>query len=192
MAFWNKQEPTSRQEPTSKQEPSIKQELQQAPSEVVPTSVPLPPPIPKYEEPTPMATMKREEVAMNPVGSTDMLLGEGAEFEGKLTFRGTVRIDAKFKGSILTNDVLIVGEHAKIDAEITCGTIIVHGEVNGNITAKSAVELRPPARVRGNVTTPSLMVEKGVFLQGELKMENLDKGGAAVKLVSSPGAVAAQ
>ena len=80
-----------------------------------------------------MAMMKREEGSASVGGAGDLLLGQGAEFEGKLTFAGTVRIDAKFKGSIVTNDVLVVGEHAHIDADITCGTVIVYGEVNGNI-----------------------------------------------------------
>ena len=112
-------------------------------------------------------------------GSSDLLLGAGAEFEGKLTFKGTVRIDAKFKGSIVTNDVLVVGEHARIDAEITCGTVVVEGQVNGNIKAKSAVELHRTAKVRGNVETASLVVEKGAFLQGEMKMAGTEKDAAA-------------
>ncbi len=130
-----------------------------------------------------MSTMKRDELPTSLGGSSDLLLGAGAEFEGKLTFKGTVRIDATFKGSIVTNDVLIVGEHAKIDAEITCGTVIVHGEVNGNIKAASAVELHHSAKVRGDIETPSLSVEKGVFLHGALRMENLERG--AVKSASS-------
>jgi cytoskeletal protein CcmA (bactofilin family) len=105
----------------------------------------------------------------------DIHLGEGAEFEGKLTFKGTVRIDARFKGSIVTNDVLVVGENAKIDAEINCGTVIIQGEVNGNIKAKTAVELKRPGRLRGNIDTPSLVMEKGVVFQGEVRMENLDR-----------------
>lgn len=116
-----------------------------------------------------MAMIKRDEPSTLP-GAGDLLLGEGAEFEGKLTFKGTVRIDARFTGSITTDDVLVVGEHARIDAEIACGTVIVDGQVNGNIRAKSAVELHPPARVHGNVETPSLSVEKGAVLQGEVKM----------------------
>ena len=160
-------------------------------SEAEPVPVPLPEPIPlakEEEEPLTMAMMKRDEIPTS-AGGTDILLGEGCEFEGKLTFKGTVRIDAKFKGSIVSNDVLIVGEHARIDAEINCGTVIVHGEVNGNIKAKTAVELHHPAKVRGNVETPSLLVEKGVFLQGELKMENLDK--AVPSKFTGPTAVAA-
>ncbi len=117
-----------------------------------------------------MAMMTPEELPASPTGSGDLLLGAGAEFEGKLTFKGTVRIDAKLTGSIVTNDVLVVGEHARIDAEITCGTVVIHGVVNGNIVAKGAVELRRSAKVRGNVQTPSLVVEKGATLQGEVKM----------------------
>jgi cytoskeletal protein CcmA (bactofilin family) len=118
-----------------------------------------------------MAMMKRDDATlMPPPASGDLLLGHGAEFEGKLTFAGTVRIDAKFKGSIFTNDVLVVGEHARIDADITCGTVIVHGEVNGNIKAKTAVELRHPAKMRGNIESPSLVVEKGVLFQGESRL----------------------
>jgi cytoskeletal protein CcmA (bactofilin family) len=116
--------------------------------------------------------MKREEPSNGAAGaSSDLLLGAGAEFEGKLTFQGTVRIDARFKGSITTNDVLVVGEHARIDADITCGTIVVHGEVTGNVHAKTAVELYQPAKVRGDIETPSITMEKGVVLQGALRME---------------------
>ena len=133
-----------------------------------------------------MAMLKREDISSVPAASGDLnaLLGRGSEFEGKLTFEGTVRIDGKFTGTIVTNDVLVVGEGAKVSAEITCGTIIVHGEINGNIKAKSAVELHHPARMRGNVESPSLMIEKGVIFEGQSKMEALDKGGA--KPVSSP------
>ncbi len=108
-------------------------------------------------------------------GRSDLLLGAGAEFDGKLTFKGTVRIDARFTGSITTNDVLVVGESARIDAEITCGTVIVEGQVNGNIKATSVVELRPSAKVRGNIETPSIAVEKGSILQGEVKMGGAGK-----------------
>ncbi len=126
-----------------------------------------------------MAMLKRDETTI-PGASSDLnaLLGRGSEFEGKLTFEGTVRIDGKFTGSIMTGDVLVVGEGAKISAEITCGTIIVHGEISGNIRAKTSVELHHPAKMRGNIETPSLVVEKGVLFEGQSKMENLEKGSA--------------
>lgn len=135
-----------------------------------------------------MAMLKREELNTAPAATGDLnaLLGRGSEFEGKLTFEGTVRIDGKFTGNIVTNDVLVVGEGAKIAAEITCGTIIVHGEITGNVRAKTAVELHHPARVHGNLDTPSLVIEKGVIFEGQCKMEGAPEKGALEKGGSRP------
>ncbi len=98
--------------------------------------------------------------------SADLRLGRGVRLEGKLTFSGTVRVDATFQGSIVTDGVLVVGEDAKVDAEIACGTVIVEGEVNGNVVASAAVELRRTAVLRGDVETPSLAVERGARFDG--------------------------
>jgi cytoskeletal protein CcmA (bactofilin family) len=107
------------------------------------------------------------------------LLGRGSEFDGKLSFEGTVRIDGTFTGEISTNDMLIIGEGAKVTADITCGSVVVNGEVTGNIKASEMVELHKPAKVKGDITTPSLMIEKGVSFDGASKMD-----GAASNLVS--------
>ncbi len=99
------------------------------------------------------------------------LLGRGSEFEGKLSFEGTVRIDGKMSGEIFTDDVLVVGEGAEVNAEINVGSIIIEGTVRGNIHAKRSVEIHAPGRVRGNITTPSLYMEKGVVFDGSCQME---------------------
>jgi len=147
------------------------------------------PAMPTQEEPRTMAMLKREEFPSlpNPSGELNALLGRGSEFEGKLTFEGTVRIDGKFTGTIITNDVLVVGEGAKIAAEISCGSIVVHGEIVGDVRAKNAIELHHPARVKGNMEAPSLMIEKGVMFEGQCKME----GVTAPKSAPSPAPVSA-
>jgi len=135
--------------------------------------------------------VKRDEIPTSLGGTSDLLLGAGSEFEGKLNFKGTVRIDALFKGSIETDDVLIVGEHARIQADITCGTVIVHGQVNGNIRAKTGVELRASARVRGDIDTPSIAAEKGAFLQGAVRMENLERRAETKPSAGAPASIGA-
>src|SRR5690349_15213854 len=116
-----------------------------------------------------MAVPHRSEA----VGEINTLLGRGSEFEGKLTFEGTVRIDGKLSGEIFSDDVLVIGEGAHVSAEIDVGVLIVEGNVTGNIKAKRAVELHAPARVKGNIETPSLYVDKGVMFEGNCKMENV-------------------
>jgi cytoskeletal protein CcmA (bactofilin family) len=113
------------------------------------------------------------------------LLGRGSEFEGKLSFEGTVRVDGKLSGEIFTDDVLIIGEGAEVNAEISVGAVIVEGVVRGNIHAKRSVELRAPARVRGNIATPSLSIDKGVIFDGQCQMES---GGAPAAKARGAGA----
>jgi cytoskeletal protein CcmA (bactofilin family) len=100
------------------------------------------------------------------------LLGKGSEFEGKLSFEGTVRVDGKLTGEIFTDDVLIVGEGAEVNAEVTVGAIVIQGIVRGNITAKRSVEIHSPGKVKGNINTPSLFIEKGVFFDGHCQMDS--------------------
>ncbi len=110
-------------------------------------------------------------------------LGKGCEYDGKLTFEGSVRIDGKFSGEIFSNDILLVGEGAVVKAEIDVGTIIVSGIVEGNISAKKMVELKAPALVKGTITTPALMMEQGVVLEGSVKME--ERSGKKIQAPAS-------
>jgi cytoskeletal protein CcmA (bactofilin family) len=59
-----------------------------------------------------------------------------------------------------------------VKAEINVGSIVIEGSVQGNINAKRSVEIHTPGRVRGNIVTPSLFMEKGVLFDGNCQMEN--------------------
>ena len=119
-----------------------------------------------------MPALQRAEA----VGEISTLLGRGSEFEGKLTFEGTVRIDGKLSGEIFSDDVLVVGEGAEVHAQIDVGEIIVQGTIVGNIKAKKSVEIHAPGRVRGDITTPSLQIDKGVIFEGRCYMDGIVEG----------------
>ena len=103
-------------------------------------------------------------------GDIKAFLGPGSQFEGKLLFHEIVRLDGEFKGEIISNDTLIVGDGARVEAEISVGTLILSGSFKGNIKAAVKVDLRAPARVEGNIVTPALVVEEGVVLNSTLNM----------------------
>lgn len=107
----------------------------------------------------------------SPMGEITTLLGPGAQFEGKLTFDGTVRIDGRFKGEVFSDDTLVIGEGAVVEAEIDIGEVIVQGTVIGNIKAKRSIEIHAPGRVKGDLHTPSLQIAKGVIFEGRSFME---------------------
>src|SRR6476659_6490831 len=112
-------------------------------------------------------------------GEITTLLGRGATFEGKLTFEGTVRIDGRFKGEVFSDGVLVIGEGAQVEATIDVGEVIIQGTVVGNITAKRAIEIHAPGRVKGDLHTPTLQIDKGVVFEGRSFMEQAQQGRAA-------------
>lgn len=113
------------------------------------------------------------------VSEISTLLGRGTTFEGKLTFEGTVRIDGKLKGTVFSDDVLIIGEGATVEADIDIGEIIIQGTLIGNVHAKRGIEVLAPGRVKGDLHTPSLQIEKGVIFEGRSFMEGIVAGTGA-------------
>ena len=106
------------------------------------------------------------------------LLGKGSEFEGKLSFKGQVRIDGKFTGHIQTDEVLVIGASARVSAEISAGTVIISGQVEGLIRATNVVELHKHAKVKGTIESPNVTMEREVTFDGTMKMDALSNKAA--------------
>ncbi len=115
--------------------------------------------------------MKKPKEEMN------AFLGEGTEFEGKLSFTGSVRLDGRFKGEILAEGTLVVGDSAFIEGDIEVAEIIVSGEIKGSITASRRIEIHAPGKVFGNIQSPVVIIEEGVIFEGTCKMQSLTQEG---------------
>ena len=100
-------------------------------------------------------------------------LGKDTEFNGKMSFTGTVRIDGRFSGEISTEGTLIVAEMAVIEADIQASRIIISGEVRGNLSVKERMEIQAPGKVFGNIKTPTLIMDEGAVFEGNSLMKNL-------------------
>lgn len=99
-------------------------------------------------------------------------IGEGSEIEGKYTFTGTgtILLNGKFQGEFMTTDTLIVGEKAVVTATIRAGSVVIWGEVVGNVHASERVELKGAGRVFGTLEAPVVVLEDGVFFEGQCRM----------------------
>ncbi len=97
-------------------------------------------------------------------------IGEGSSFEGKFYISGSLRIDGKFEGEIKTDDELVVGDTGKVRTNIEARSVVVAGTVIGNISAREEVKLLETARVLGDVTAPAISIQRGVVMQGSVKI----------------------
>jgi cytoskeletal protein CcmA (bactofilin family) len=87
------------------------------------------------------------------------------EIKGELSFKGSFRIDGRFKGKVDSDSMLIIGDSGKVDADIKIGYMVIDGEVKGNIQATERVEIHSNGRVIGTIITPKLVVEEGAYLE---------------------------
>lgn len=98
-------------------------------------------------------------------------LARGFEFKGTLSFDGTVRIDGVVTGEIHTEGTLIIGEHAVVEGNVSAGTVVSGGQINGNVTAREKVKLASTAALLGTIRTPLLHIEEGVRLKGTCEVQ---------------------
>ena len=102
-------------------------------------------------------------------------LGKGTEFKGVLSFEGTIRVDGRVEGEVLSKDTLIAGDEAHLQGEISVGTIISSGKIVGNINASQRVHILAPGVIEGNIKTPNLVIEEGVTFDGKCEMDSQKK-----------------
>ena len=125
---------------------------------------------------TPCGTTPEGEFSSTPSssgsssGGLSAFIDQGSEFEGKLSFKDTVRIDGRFRGEISSENTLIVGETGEIEASIRSKTVAISGSVTGDIMAGTKVVMHKTARVQGNMETPCLAIEDGAVFNGQMKM----------------------
>jgi cytoskeletal protein CcmA (bactofilin family) len=112
----------------------------------------------------------RTEAPAQPAGGLTAFIDQGSQFEGKLSFKDTVRIDGQFTGEITSENTLIVGESGEVEASIKSRVVQISGTVEGPIEAKSQLVLHKTAVVNGDVETGSLVVEDGAVLNGRITM----------------------
>lgn len=97
-------------------------------------------------------------------------LGEGTEFEGKLIFTGAVRLDGKFKGEIIGQGTLIVGQGAGIEADIHVDSLMVAGGVRGTVEVRERMEIDTTGKFLGNIKTNIFVIHEGGLFEGNCQM----------------------
>lgn len=98
-------------------------------------------------------------------------VGNGTTLDGTANFKGMLRVDGHLSGHVNSDGgTLIVGNNGQVDADIAVAVATIHGAVNGNIIASQRLELGRAAKVKGDIETPSLVIEQGAVFEGNCRM----------------------
>lgn len=107
--------------------------------------------------------MARDEIAY---------LGSDTVYEGKLTFKGTVRIEGKFIGDIISDGTLNIGKDAQVRGTLGVGELLLSGHFNGEALVKRRTVVYSSGVMEGNLQTPKLLTEEGAIIEGQIAMKN--------------------
>ena len=114
-------------------------------------------------------------------------LGQGMEVKGTLRFEGSVRIDGKFTGKVVSPATLILGPTATVDGEVEVGELEVHGTLRGQVKAAQRTSIHSTGKVDADIDTTSLVIEPGAHFNGRCEMRKKE----AAKPAAPPAPAAA-
>ena len=120
-----------------------------------------------------MSVFKRNKFKPPLPGQVETVVGPTTNFKGTVQNDGGLRVDGVLEGAVETGGNLIVGEEAKVMADIVAYNVSVAGSVKGNVKA-NRVEILSTGRVWGNITVKSFLGDEGGFVRGEIIMEGAE------------------
>lgn len=117
-------------------------------------------------------------------------IGQSIVFKGELTGDEDLEIEGQVDGNVeLSNHQLTVGANGRLKAEVNAKSIIVIGQVTGNLTASERIEIQATGVVEGDLRAPRLNVQEGAVLNGSIDM-SAPSVGAQKKPASQPAPAA--
>ncbi len=107
--------------------------------------------------------------------SPDTIIGDGVSVEGTLKTAGDIQINGRFKGVLITNGDVVVGERARVKANLNAQNVYVAGEVVGDVNAIGKLEIMETGCIEGDVSTSALSIEAGGILKGSSTMHDTER-----------------
>ena len=147
-----------------------------------PAPTPATPPAPSQQASTPAA---QQPDARRQIERDVVNIGKSVVIKGELNGSEDLTIEGHVEGKIeLKDHVLTIGPNGKIKASVFAKSVIVLGEVHGNVTASEKVDIRDNGSVDGDIASPRVAIAEGAHFRGSVDMQR--KGGAPQQAQAQP------
>jgi cytoskeletal protein CcmA (bactofilin family) len=114
-------------------------------------------------------------------------IGKSVVIKGELNGSEDLTIEGQVEGKIeLRQNVLTIGANARIKAQVFAKSVIILGEVTGNVSASEKVDIRDNGSVDGDIAAPRVAIAEGAHFRGSIDMQK----GTAQKSETKPAATA--
>ena len=134
---------------------------------------PPPPPAPAPPAASVQAAAPKPSVDVKPQIERDKVnIGKSVVIKGELNGSEDLTIEGQVEGTIQLRDhVLTIGANGRIKAQVFAKSVIVLGEVTGNVTASDKVDIRDAGSVDGDIIAPRVAIAEGAHFRGSVDMQ---------------------
>jgi len=154
-----------------------------------PAGTPSPQPMPSHN--TAPATERSSE-GIRGMEKGPVNIGKSVIIKGELTGSEDLTIEGHVEGKIeLRQNVLTIGPNGKIKAQVFAKSVIILGEVTGNVTATEKVDLRDNGSVDGDIAAPRVAIAEGAHFRGSIDMQRAGGKPQDSKPATQPAASSA-
>ena len=103
---------------------------------------------------------------------TTVNIGKSVVIKGELSGSEDLTIEGQVDGKIeLRQNVLTIGPNGKIKAQVFAKSVVILGEVTGNVTASEKVDIRDNGSVDGDIAAPRVAIAEGAHFRGSIDMQ---------------------
>jgi cytoskeletal protein CcmA (bactofilin family) len=121
---------------------------------------------------SPQPSQPQPQHAAQGPGREVTIVAESARFDGTLGGSGDIHICGRFQGKIDSSGNLMIAASGRVKASLHARTVIVSGSVEGDVSAEERIELKPSAKLTGNITAPRILIEEGAAFEGQVHMQS--------------------
>jgi cytoskeletal protein CcmA (bactofilin family) len=144
----------------------------------------------REEEPTPPSNyntttrgsgMEGVPVQTSPYSSASQssgvaTIGKGVRVKGQISSEEDLIVDGQVEGTLdLPQSRLTIGQNGRLKADIHAKSVVVRGQILGNVVATDKLEIRAEGRLTGNVSTHRIVVEDGAFFKGQIDIIKVEE-----------------
>jgi cytoskeletal protein CcmA (bactofilin family) len=130
---------------------------------------------PSHPEPAPAPPRPAQPAELRRAERATATIGPSIFIKGDLSGDEDLVIEGRVEGKIdLKQHNVTIGKNGRVHADVFGNTVVIEGEVDGNLFAQQQAILRQSGAVRGNITAPRVMLEDGSRFRGSIDMESKD------------------
>lgn len=98
------------------------------------------------------------------------MIGKDIAIRGEIKGDEDLHIEGQVEGKIISTRQVTIGEHGKVNAAIEADSVVIYGEVTGNVTARTVFQLVPSGKMKGDIHSPKVNIAEGARFQGNIDM----------------------